>query len=69
MKNIFWTILTLFTITGCVAPNQTFQKIPPGVWRSVLLLDRTPIVKYGDDRDIVKKFDTNCYQLLSTDIN
>lgn len=49
--------LILLTFTGCLSPIQTFEKLPPGIWRGVFLLDRTPIVKYGDDRDIVKKFD------------
>ena len=50
----------LLVITGgCVAPNVTFEKIPPGIWRGALLLDRVPVTKYGDDRDVVKKFDTD----------
>ncbi|MBK8519095.1 MAG: TlpA family protein disulfide reductase [Saprospiraceae bacterium] len=53
---LFSSVIFLFII-GCVVPGQKFEKIPPGIWRAVLLLDRTPVQKYGDDRDIVKKFD------------
>jgi thiol-disulfide isomerase/thioredoxin len=49
-------ILIVFC-SGCVAPNTTFEKIPPGIWRGSLLLDRKPVMKYGDDRDIEKNFD------------
>lgn len=42
---------------GCVEPVGEFKAIPPGIWRGTLLLDRKPVIKYGDDRDIVKKFD------------
>ena len=52
-------IFIVVTSLSCVAPNSTFQKIPPGIWRGVLLLDRTPVQKYGDDRDIVKKFEVD----------
>ncbi|MBC7886203.1 MAG: TlpA family protein disulfide reductase [Saprospiraceae bacterium] len=54
---IFFGLFVISICTGCVAPNQTFEKIPPGIWRGTLLLDRVPVSKYGDDRDIVKKFD------------
>ncbi|MBK9257753.1 MAG: TlpA family protein disulfide reductase [Saprospiraceae bacterium] len=44
-------------LASCVQPKQTFEKLPPGIWRATLLLDRQPVQKYGDDRDIAKKFD------------
>ncbi len=50
-------LIFIMALSGCVSPIKTFEKIPPGIWRGVFLLDRTPVVKYGDDRDIVKKFD------------
>lgn len=50
-------ILCILFVYSCVAPNRSFEKIPPGIWRGVLLLDRKPVQKYGDDRDIEKKFD------------
>lgn len=50
---VFFAVL----ITGCVQPKTTFESIPEGPWRGVLLLDRTPVVTYGDDRDIKKSFD------------
>ncbi len=53
----YWPLFIVLFIAGCIEPNQTFKKIPPGIWRGELLLDRTPVVKYGDDRDIVKKDD------------
>ncbi|MBK9150977.1 MAG: TlpA family protein disulfide reductase [Saprospiraceae bacterium] len=43
--------------SSCVRPVSSFEKLPPGKWRAVLLLDRAPVQKYGDDRDVVKKFD------------
>ncbi|MBK9736791.1 MAG: TlpA family protein disulfide reductase [Saprospiraceae bacterium] len=58
MQNLFYVLPVLF-FCGCVAPNATFEKIPPGIWRATLLLDRQPSMKYGDDRDIVKKFDND----------
>ena len=57
VRYIFFVLLAI--LAGCVAPNTTFEKIPPGIWRGVLLLDRQPVQKYGDDRDIVKKFETD----------
>lgn len=54
---VYFSILII--LSGCVAPNSTFERIPPGIWRGVLLLDRQPVQKYGDDRDIVKKFETD----------
>jgi thiol-disulfide isomerase/thioredoxin len=42
---------------SCIQPKQSFESIPEGPWRGVLLLDRMPVVKYGDDRDIKKNFD------------
>ena len=56
-KYLFFGFMTI--LAGCVEPNTTFEKIPPGIWRGVLLLDRQPVQKYGDDRDIVKKFETD----------
>jgi thiol-disulfide isomerase/thioredoxin len=52
-----FVVLSTLMITGCVSPAQSFEKIPPGIWRGVLMLDRQPVQVYGDDRDIVKKFD------------
>ncbi|MCZ2100455.1 MAG: TlpA family protein disulfide reductase [Chitinophagales bacterium] len=49
--------IIVFFLMGCLEPIQTFEKLPPGIWRGVLMLDRAPVIKYGDDRDIVKKFD------------
>lgn len=57
MRIVFFGLLTIMTVFGCISPNSTFEKIPPGIWRGALLLDRAPVSKYGDDRDIVKKFD------------
>jgi thiol-disulfide isomerase/thioredoxin len=57
MKFYLFLLMTLLGLHACVEPNQTFQKIPPGIWRGALLLDRAPVIKYGDDRDVVKKFD------------
>ena len=57
MRQVLFFVCCSLTIIGCVAPTKSFQKIPPGIWKGTLLLDRAPVVKYGDDRDIVKKFD------------
>lgn len=48
-----------FSISGCIEPLTTFDKLPPGEWRGVLLLDRKPVISYGDDRDIRKNFDVD----------
>ena len=53
----YYPFVLLIFLTSCLEPIQTFEKLPPGIWRGVFLLDRTPVVTYGDDRDIVKKFD------------
>lgn len=50
-------ILVCLTLLSCVRPKNSFDQLPAGIWRAVLLLDRDPIIKYGDDRDVVKKFD------------
>lgn len=52
----FLYIVIGLSLNGCVQPYTTFSKLPPGIWRGVLLLDRQPTIKYGDDRDIEKKF-------------
>lgn len=58
IRHIFWFFcLSFIFLQSCVAPNSTFEKLPPGIWRGVLLLDRQPVQKYGDDRDVAKKFD------------
>ncbi|MEZ4912149.1 MAG: TlpA disulfide reductase family protein [Saprospiraceae bacterium] len=54
---------------GCVQPYKTFSKLPPGIWRGVLLLDRQPSIKYGDDRDIEKKFDRESELPFNFDIS
>ena len=53
----YLSFLILITFSGCLSPVQSFNKIPPGIWRGIFMLDRAPVVTYGDDRDIVKKFD------------
>ncbi len=65
---IFFSLFTLVFL-GCVQPFQTFSKIPPGRWRGVLLLDRMPVMKYGDDRDVVKKFDIESELPFNFDIS
>ena len=55
-----FTAIALLIISmqfSCVRPSRTFDELPPGIWRAILMLDRQPVQKYGDDRDIVKKFD------------
>ena len=44
---------------SCVEPVKPFHSLPPGTWRGVLYLDRTPVEKFGDDRGIVKKFNVD----------
>ncbi len=51
--------MVLISISSCVEPLSTFDKLPPGVWRGVLLLDRKPVIAYGDDRDVEKNFDVD----------
>ncbi len=57
MYKLLFFIAILGFLSGCVEPAKEFHAIPPGIWRGVLLLDRKPVIKYGDDRDVVKKFD------------
>jgi thiol-disulfide isomerase/thioredoxin len=57
IRNSLVVIVLSFIFYRCVAPNKTFEKIPPGIWKGMLLLDRKPVQKYGDDRDIEKNFD------------
>lgn len=52
----FWILVS---VAGCVEPVKTFDKLPPGEWRGVLLLNREPVIAYGDDRDIRKNFDVD----------
>src|SRR5690606_13993933 len=47
----------LLSLYSCVQPVKVFDSIPEGPWRGTLLLDRTPVVIYGDDRDITERFD------------
>jgi thiol-disulfide isomerase/thioredoxin len=40
---LFFAII--ITLNSCISPNQTYSKIPPGLWRGVLFLDgEVPIV-------------------------
>ncbi len=57
IRNWFFICTLAITAQSCVAPNNTFEKIPPGIWKGLLLLDRKPVQIYGDDRDIEKNFD------------
>lgn len=58
-QTFLYTLYALLAISGiaCVQPKTVFESLPEGPWRGVLLLDRTPVVTYGDDRDIKKSFD------------
>jgi thiol-disulfide isomerase/thioredoxin len=50
-------VIMMAGLASCVSPVKPFEKLPPGIWRGVLMLDRKPVTKYGDDRDVVKNFD------------
>lgn len=57
---VFYSLILaclIILINACVQPKTEFESIPEGPWRGVLLLNRQPVVKYGDDRDIKKNFD------------
>jgi len=59
MRLLIFFGIVLITYSSCVEPLSTFDKLPPGVWRGVLLLDRKPVIAYGDDRDVEKNFDVD----------
>lgn len=57
---VFYSLILtwlMILFNSCVQPKTEFASIPEGPWRGVLLLNRQPVVKYGDDRDIKKNFD------------
>lgn len=55
--SVFSLLVICMVLSSCVRPKSEFASIPSGPWRGVLLLDREPVITYGDDRDIKKKFD------------
>ncbi|MBK8548564.1 MAG: hypothetical protein IPL63_14750 [Saprospiraceae bacterium] len=52
--SVLYLFQVWFVFNSCVQPKKEFESVPLGPWRGVLLLDRSPVVKYGDDRDIKK---------------
>lgn len=51
MKNLIIAILSVLFISSCIEPiNDTFSKLPTGVWRGVLVVDKQDY-KVLDDND------------------
>ena len=42
MKNIIGLIAVVFIFNSCVEVNNSFSKLPPGLWRATLELDNVP---------------------------
>ncbi|MBK8820723.1 MAG: redoxin domain-containing protein [Saprospiraceae bacterium] len=66
--SVLYLFQVWFVFNSCVQPKKEFESVPLGPWRGVLLLDRSPVVKYGDDRDIKKNFDFDSELAFTFDI-
>jgi thiol-disulfide isomerase/thioredoxin len=51
MKYISIFVFAILTLTSCVEPiNKSFTKLPPGIWRGVLVIDDKPVIqKQGEE--------------------
>lgn len=51
MKYIFAFFIATIVFSSCVEPiNKSFTKLPPGVWRGVLVIDDKPVIqKQGEE--------------------
>ncbi len=51
MKYIFSFIIATLAFSSCVEPiNKSFTKLPPGIWRGVLVIDEKPVIqKQGEE--------------------
>lgn len=51
MKYIFAFFIASIVFTSCVEPiNKSFTKLPPGIWRGVLIIDDKPVIqKQGEE--------------------
>ncbi len=57
MKYIFAFIIASIAFTSCVEPiNKSFTKLPPGIWRGVLVVDVKPVVQ-KEGEEFVEKTD------------
>lgn len=57
MKYLLYASACLLVL-GCVSPQDTaFTKLPPGVWRGVLLLDNEPVIATLEDEEVSMKVD------------
>ena len=60
MKPLFYTIITLVTLglyTSCVKIDNAHKKLPPGMWRGVLVLDEVPQLPTLDGEEVSQKVD------------
>ena len=47
--------LVVFMICSCVEPShKSYTKLPPGIWRGVLLVDNNPVVPNADEEVSIK---------------
>lgn len=57
MKSLYSIFFFSFiTLCSCVEPQNSFSKIPPGVWRGILYLSENPQFA-GSKKEIIKKTD------------
>jgi thiol-disulfide isomerase/thioredoxin len=53
-----WTVLSCIILSGCVSPqDKFFKKLPPGVWRGVLIIDEPEVQAMQDDEEVSYKVD------------
>ncbi|MEM9546621.1 MAG: TlpA disulfide reductase family protein [Bacteroidota bacterium] len=56
MRHVFFYSLIAILLFSCVEPlDKAFSKLPPGIWRGVLVLDNTPPIFAPDDEVTIKK--------------
>ena len=53
MRIIILTLISgLIYLTGCIEPQNSYSKIPPGMWRGVLYLSASELVSGEDDETV-----------------
>lgn len=55
---VIWAIVSCIVVSGCVSPqDKFFKKLPPGIWRGVLIIDEPEVQAMQDDEEVSYKVD------------
>ena len=58
MRSFYFILFSIIiSFSSCISPNQTYSKIPPGIWRGVLYLDgEVPMVTSKKEVTVGKQY-------------